>query len=94
MTGELERRGGIQGHSLFLKVLGDLVTQSCWSQDFQLGGQPAWALSSIVVDFFCLVCFVFWHSSRSSKQNGQVSSFRAVWMDLCSSLSVLSSWVV
>lgn len=46
--------GSIQGHSLFLKVLGDLVTQSCWSQDFQLGGQPAWALSSIVVDFFVL----------------------------------------
>lgn len=50
--------GSIQGHSLFLKVLGDLVTQSCWSQDFQLGGQPAWALSSIVVDFFFFVLFV------------------------------------
>lgn len=59
MTGELERRGSIQGHSLFLKVLGDLVTQSCWSQDFQLGGQPAWALSSIVVDFFFVLFVLF-----------------------------------
>lgn len=51
--------GSIQGHSLFLKVLGDLVTQSCWSQDFQLGGQPAWALSSIVLDFFFVLFVLF-----------------------------------
>lgn len=58
MTGAGEE-GGLQGHSLFLKVLGDLVTQSCWSQDFQLGGQPAWALSSIVVDFFFVLFVLF-----------------------------------
>lgn len=73
MTGELERRGGIQGHSLFLKVLGDLVTQSCWSQDFQLGGQPAWALSSIVVDFFlsCLFCFLAFFQKFQAKWTGE-----------------------
>lgn len=59
VTGSWRGEGSIQGHSLFLKVLGDLVTQSCWSRGFQPGGQPAWALFSTVVDFFFVLFVLF-----------------------------------
>lgn len=85
--------GSIQGHSLFLKVLGDLVTQSCWSQDFQLGGQPAWALSSIVLDFFlsCLFCFLAFIQKFQAKWTGEQLQ-GCGWIS--SSLSVLPSGAV